>query len=199
MNHNDHNLLPKNKKLTLGCLISKTHSHTHTPIFWIYEDLGLCHAHTILYNPESHLWVHFSSSSFVRHEKYLLPLLVVTWKQWSCPTILRWSGFISISDDVRSTECIMTEFVRRDSWDLAERIRELITDLKVKRQNYSRTNNFKALQRLSELLEDFSANSFPQDLFSKHIRVQAWNRQTSLSIVRGIPSYLPLFTISCLI
>lgn len=79
---------------------------------------------------ETYLPIHFSLSSAVRHDIYLLPWLVDTWKQWSCPRILLCNGFISMLEDVRSMECIVTEFVSKDSWEREDLIRELISDLK---------------------------------------------------------------------
>lgn len=73
---------------------------------------------------------HFCLSSDVRQEIYLLPWLVATCKQCSFPRTLLCRGFTSMSWPVRSMECIVTELVSRDSWDLEERIRELMMFLK---------------------------------------------------------------------
>lgn len=78
----------------------------------------------------SYLPSHFCLSSDVRQEIYLLPWLVATWKQCSLPRTLLCRGFTSMSWEVRSIECMVTELVSRDSWDLEERIRELMMFLK---------------------------------------------------------------------
>ena len=76
-----------------------------------------------------HLDSHLSRSSAVRHEMYLLPCEVATWKQWSWLSTLWCTGLTSVSLPVTSTACIALGFDSRDSWDRDVRILELIRDL----------------------------------------------------------------------
>lgn len=81
----------------------------------------------------AYLLIHFWRSSDDRHEMYLLPCGVSTWKQLSWPNTLAWSGLKPCSnscDDVISMEFIVTELVSRDSWDRDDRMREFMMDLK---------------------------------------------------------------------
>ena len=95
------------------------------------------HTNDIPYLPS-----HFLCSSDVRHEMYLLPWLVDTWKQCSFPRMEEWRGRTSISWEVKSMECMVTELVRRLSWDRDDRIRELIRFLK----GYTKTSNITSIR-----------------------------------------------------
>lgn len=64
---------------------------------------------------------------------YLLPLLVDTWKQWSCPRMLLCRGLISMSGAVKSIECMLDGLDNSDSCDRDVRILELMMDLKLRK------------------------------------------------------------------
>ena len=62
----------------------------------------------------------------------MLPLVVDTWKQCSCPRMLLCRGLISTSGADRSMACMLDGDMSSDSWERDVRMRLLISDLQNK-------------------------------------------------------------------